>query len=95
MPAHISILSMPMSSAAHRNVLIEVLNKVNIQKEITSETLGSTIGRILEANKISFHNDELPAEGAGHNKALHIAVKCCDKIVIRVIIDGERTNIAS
>ncbi|XP_055831000.1 uncharacterized protein LOC129900049 [Solanum dulcamara] len=30
----------------------------------------------------------LPTEGTGHNKALHIVVKCRDKIVTRVLIDG-------
>ncbi|KAH0759600.1 hypothetical protein KY290_023093 [Solanum tuberosum] len=88
MPAHISILSLLMSSKAHRNALMEVLNSVNIPKETTSETLASTIGRIVEANKISFHDDELPAEGDGHKKVLHITVKCCDKIMTRVLIDG-------
>ncbi|XP_049375476.1 uncharacterized protein LOC125840547 [Solanum verrucosum] len=87
-PAYISIWSLLMSSEAHRNALMEVLSGVIIPKETTSETLAATIGRIVEANKISFHDDELPAEGTGHNKALHIAVKCCDKIVTRVLIDG-------
>ncbi|XP_015169313.1 uncharacterized protein [Solanum tuberosum] len=87
-PAHISIWSLLMSSEAHRNALMKVLSGVIISKETTSETLAATIGRIVEANKISFHDDELPAEGVGHNKVLHIAVKCCDKIVTRILIDG-------
>ncbi|XP_049358814.1 uncharacterized protein LOC125823480 [Solanum verrucosum] len=87
-PAHISIWSLLMSYEAHRNALMKVLSGVIILKETTSETLAATIGRIVEANKISFHDNELPAEGAGHNKALHIAVKCCDKIVTRVLMDG-------
>lgn len=41
----------------------------------------------MEANKISFHDHELPVEGSRHNKALHIAVKCSDKIVTLVLID--------
>ena len=60
---------------------MEVLSGVIIPKETTSETLATAIGRIVEAKKISFHDDEYPAEGTGHNKALHIVVKCCDKIV--------------
>ena len=80
-PTHIFILSLLMSSEAHRNALMEVLDGVNIPKDTMSETLASTIGRIVEANKISFHDDEQLAEGVGHNKALHIAVKCCDKVV--------------
>ena len=71
-PAHISILSLLMSSEAHRNALMKMLDGVNIPKETTSETLASTIGRIVQANKINFHDDELPAEWAGHNKTLHI-----------------------
>ncbi|KAK4733590.1 hypothetical protein R3W88_007851 [Solanum pinnatisectum] len=67
---------------------MEVLDGVNIPEETTSETLAATIGRIVKANKISFHDDELPAEGVGHNKALHIAVKCYDKVVTRVLIHG-------
>lgn len=67
---------------------MEVLSGVNIPKETTSETLAVTIGKIVEANKISFYDDELPAEGVGYNKALHIAIKCCDKIVTQVLIDG-------
>ncbi|XP_055803394.1 uncharacterized protein LOC129872427 [Solanum dulcamara] len=86
--AHISIVSLLMSSEVHRNALMEVLNGVCIPKETTSETLDATIGRVVESNKISFHDNELPTEGIGHNKALHIAVKCRDKIVTRVLIDG-------
>ncbi|XP_055800430.1 uncharacterized protein LOC129869872 [Solanum dulcamara] len=86
--AHISIMSLLMSSEAHRNALMEVLNGVCIPKETASETLAATIGQVLESNKISFHDNELPTEGTGHNKALHIAVKCRDKIVTRVLIDG-------
>ncbi|XP_055803488.1 uncharacterized protein LOC129872554 [Solanum dulcamara] len=85
---HISIMSLLMSSKVHRNALMEVLNGVCIPRETTSETLAATIGRVVESNKISFHDNELPTEGTGHNKALYIAVKCRDKIVTRVLIDG-------
>ena len=61
---------------------MEVLNGLIVPKEITRESLVALMGRIMESNKISLHDDELLAEGAGHNKTLHIAVKCCDKIVI-------------
>jgi hypothetical protein len=45
-------------------------------------------------NVISFSDDELPPEGTGHNKALHIAVKCREMIVARVLIDnGSALNV--
>ncbi|KAK4709847.1 hypothetical protein R3W88_004360 [Solanum pinnatisectum] len=40
-PSHISILSLLMSSEAHRNALMEVLNGVNIPKETTTKMVAS------------------------------------------------------
>ncbi|XP_060192679.1 uncharacterized protein LOC132622154 [Lycium barbarum] len=87
-PAKISIMSLLMSSEAHRDALVKVLSGVSISNETTSETLAITIGQMVEANKISFRNDKLPPEGTEHNKALHITVRCGDKFVSRVLIDG-------
>ncbi|XP_060216873.1 uncharacterized protein LOC132644302 [Lycium barbarum] len=87
-PAQISIISLLMSSEAYRDALVKVLSGVSISNEMTSETLATTIGRMVEANKISFHDDELPPEGTEHHKALHITVRCGDKFVSRVLIYG-------
>lgn len=43
---------------------------------------------MVEANKVSFHDDELPSEWVAHNKTLHIAVRYHDKIMNKVLIDG-------
>ena len=43
---------------------------------------------IFESNAITFTNNELPKEGAGHNKALHLTVTCEGYYVKRVMIDG-------
>lgn len=66
---------------------MEVLSGVIIQKD-TTRTLTASIGRIVKPKKISFHKDELSAEGSSHNKVLYIAIKYCDKIVTQVLIDG-------
>ncbi|KAM3360583.1 hypothetical protein P3S68_015437 [Capsicum galapagoense] len=87
-PAPISFMSLLMSSEALRNALMEVLSGISIPKEKTTKTLATAIGRVVEANKVSFHDDELPSEGAAHNKALHITVRYHDKIMSRVLIDG-------
>ena len=43
---------------------------------------------------ISFTNDEIPTEGTGHTKALHIAVKTRGMVVARVLIyNGSALNV--
>ncbi|XP_070025157.1 uncharacterized protein [Nicotiana sylvestris] len=44
--------------------------------------------RFFEVNRISFTDDELPEEGAEHNRALHLVVKCEGHYVKRVMVDG-------
>lgn len=43
---------------------------------------------MVEANKVSYQMDEFHSEGLDHNKALHVTVKCGDKIVSKVLING-------
>ncbi|KAH0688900.1 hypothetical protein KY289_016258 [Solanum tuberosum] len=43
--------------------------------------------RIFEMNTITFTDNELPTEGAGHNRALLFTVKCEGNYVKRVMID--------
>ncbi|XP_070028851.1 uncharacterized protein [Nicotiana sylvestris] len=44
--------------------------------------------RFFEVNRISFTDDELPEEGAGHNMAFHLVVKCEGHYVKQVMVDG-------
>ncbi|XP_070009974.1 uncharacterized protein [Nicotiana sylvestris] len=46
------------------------------------------VGQVLESHTITFHEDELPPEGLGHKKALHITVQCEDYFITRILIDG-------
>lgn len=95
-PAQIAIMSLLMSSKVNINALVRVLNGINILEETTSKTLAAAIGRMVEASSISFHDDELPQEGANHNKALHITIKIFKKIMPRVLIDcGSGCNIST
>jgi hypothetical protein len=49
---------------------------------------------ILATNQLTFSDDELPSEGKGHIKALHIFVKANDRIVSKVLIDnGSALNV--
>jgi len=93
-PAQISLMALLMNSATHRNALVKVLNEAYVPAETTSENFSAMVGQVLEANKVTFHEDELLPEGLGHNKALNITVRCRDKFISKVLIDnGSAVNI--
>ena len=86
--AQISLLSLLIHSEEHRKAIMKILNEVSIPSEIKVNQLEKVVQKILEANKITFSDDELPVEGTGHNKGLYITVKCEHSVVTRVLIDG-------
>ncbi|XP_070005639.1 uncharacterized protein [Nicotiana sylvestris] len=86
--AQISILSLLQNSEAHKNALLKVLTEACVPSNITGREMANMVGQVLESHKITFHEDELPPEGLGHNKALHITVQCEDYFITRILIDG-------
>nr|XP_009603846.1 uncharacterized protein LOC104098741 [Nicotiana tomentosiformis] len=87
-PTHICIMDILMSSDSHKDVLLKVLSGLSVPSNTTSEALAASNGKMVEANMITFRRDELLVEGSSHNKALHITVKCIDKVVSQVLVDG-------
>ncbi|XP_070041398.1 uncharacterized protein [Nicotiana tomentosiformis] len=73
---------------SHKNALMKVLSEAYVPADITSREMANMVEQVLESHKITFHEDELPPEGLGHNKALHITVQFEDKFIARVLIDG-------
>ncbi|XP_071921844.1 uncharacterized protein [Coffea arabica] len=93
-PAQISMLDLLFSSDMHRDALLEVLTKDQIPKDISVANFSHMVGNVLFTKQITFSDDELPAEGIGHNKALYIAMRCNEKILPKVLIDnGSALNI--
>ncbi|XP_071939875.1 uncharacterized protein [Coffea arabica] len=93
-PAQISMLDLLFSSDVHRDALLEVLTKAQIPKDISVANFSHIVGNVLSTKQITFSDDELPAEGIGHNKALYIAVRCNGKMLPKVLIDnGSAFNI--
>lgn len=93
-PAQIFLMALLTNSATHRNALVKVLSEAYVPAETTSENFSAMVGQVLEANKVTFHEDELLPEGLGHNKALNITIRCRDKFISRVLIDnGSAVNI--
>ncbi|XP_075103651.1 uncharacterized protein LOC142178225 [Nicotiana tabacum] len=87
-PAPISIVALLQSFEAHKNALMKILSEVYVPSNITGGEMENMVGQVLESHKITFHKDELPLEGFGHNKALHITVQCEDHFITKILVDG-------
>ncbi|XP_019416408.1 PREDICTED: uncharacterized protein LOC109327698 [Lupinus angustifolius] len=93
-PARISLLSLLMSSEAHRNMLLKVLNQAHVNHDITTDRFGGIVNNIIADNYISFCDQELPPEGTGHVRPLHISVMCNDCVIGKVLLDnGSSLNV--
>jgi len=64
-PAQISLMALLMNSATHGSALVKVFNEAYVPAETTSENFSAMVGQVLEANKVTFHEDELLPEGFG------------------------------
>ncbi|XP_070029828.1 uncharacterized protein [Nicotiana sylvestris] len=74
--AQVSLLSLLMNSTEHQKVLIKTLNEAYVPVETSVEQLERMAERFFAINLISFTKNDLPPEGAAHNKTLHLTVKC-------------------
>jgi len=87
-PAKISLLGMLMNSEPHRVLLVKILNEAHVVQDISVEGFGGIVNSITANNYLTFADEEMPVEDRGHNKALHVFVKCMDHIVAKVLIDN-------
>jgi len=87
-PEQVSLLALLMNSTEHQKVLIKTLNEAYVPVETSVEQLERMAERFFAINQISFSKNDLPPEGAAHNKALHLTVKCEGYYVKRVMLDG-------
>ncbi|KAH1256718.1 hypothetical protein GmHk_03G006815 [Glycine max] len=92
--ARVSLLELLMSSETHRVLLVKVLNEAHVAQDIFVEGFRGLVNNITANNYLAFAEEEIPAEGRGHNKALHVSVKCMDHVVAKVLIDnGSSLNV--
>ena len=93
-PARVSLLELLMSSEPHRALLVKVLNEVHVAQDISVEGFGGLVNNITANNYLAFAEEEIPVEGRGHNRALHVSAKCLDHVVAKVLIDnGSSLNV--
>lgn len=75
-PSKISILSLLLSSQAHREALMKVLTQAHVTQDITIGQFDGVVANITAHNTLSFSNEELPKDEQNHNHALHVSIKC-------------------
>ncbi|RDY10265.1 hypothetical protein CR513_05249, partial [Mucuna pruriens] len=93
-PARISLLSLLLNSESHRNLLLRVMKEAHVALDTIAERFGGIIGSLTSSGRLTFSDEEIPAEGRQHNQPLHIAVKCGDYMLTKVLIDnGSSLNV--
>ena len=93
-PAMTFLLSLLTSFEPHRDTLMKVLNQAYVEHNISVDKLDHLVGNIVMDNFISFSDDEIPPNGQGSTKALHITTKIKDCILPKVLIDnGSSLNV--
>jgi len=94
MPAKVSLLELLMHSDSHQKLLMKILSGAHVDREICLGKFEGIVSHITANNYLTFTEEELPSEGRGHNKALHISVKCMNHFISRVLIDnGSSLNV--
>ena len=84
LPAKISLLSLMLNFEPHREAMLKVLK----------QAWKHSVGNIMMDNYISFSDDEIPPNGHGSPKALHITTKVKDCTLLKVLIDnGSSLNV--
>jgi len=94
MPARVSLLELLMHSTTHRKLLIKILNGAHVEQDLSLDKFKGIVSHITANNYLTFTEEEIPSEDRGHNKALHISVKCMNHFISRVLVDnGSSLNV--
>jgi len=89
MPAKVSLLELLMHSDSHWKLLMKILSGAHVDQKISLDKFERIVSHITANNYLTFTEEELRSEGRGHNKALHISVKCMNHFISRVLIDND------
>jgi len=93
-PVRISLLGLLMHSEPHRKLLMQILNEAHMVHDILVKKFRGIVNNLTASNYLTFTEDKLPIEGRGHNKALHVSIKCMDHMVAKVLVDnGSSLNV--
>ena len=94
LPAKISLLALMMNSEPHREAVLKVLKQAYVPHNALIEKINRLVGNVMMDNYISFNDDEIPSDGRGSTKALHITTRVKDCTLLKVLIDnGSSLNV--
>jgi len=94
MSAQISLLELLMHSETQRKLLMKILSGAYVEQDISLDKFEGIVSHLTANNYLNFTEEEVPAEGKGHNKGLHISVTYKDYVIACVLIDnGSSLNV--
>ncbi|OVA11235.1 G-patch domain [Macleaya cordata] len=94
--ANVSVWGLLEASTKHREALLAALNAIQVDTRITPEELVATVAQVRGIPAIAFSDEDLPTEGASHNRALNITVGWNHLIIPLVLVDnGSGVNICT
>ena len=73
----------------HKAAILKVLKQAYVPHNASTDKIDCLVGNIMMENYISFNDDEIPPNGHGSTKALHITTKVKDCTLPKVLIDNE------
>ncbi|XP_050889519.1 uncharacterized protein LOC127094782 [Lathyrus oleraceus] len=86
-PSKISVLSLLMSSEAHREALQKILDQTYVDHDVMIDQFDNIVANITACNNLSFSIEELSIEGKNHNTTLHISINCLTESLSSVLVD--------
>ena len=89
LPAKIFLLALMLNSEPHREVVLKVLKQAYMSNNALIDKIDRLVGNVMMDNYISFSDDEIPPDGHGSTKVLHITTKVKDCTLPKVLIDNE------
>ena len=94
LPAKISLLSLMLNFEPHKKAMLKVLKQAYVPHNVAIDKIDRLVGNITMDNYILFSDNEIPPNGRGNTKALHITTKVKDCTLPKVLIDnGSSLNV--
>ncbi|XP_050874912.1 uncharacterized protein LOC127078508 [Lathyrus oleraceus] len=85
----ISIISLLMSSKAHRTALLKLSNEAYVAEDISVIHFDDVVANLNASSYLMFTDDDLLPNGREHNMALHISIQCTYVTLARVLVDTD------
>ena len=83
-----------LNSEPHKEAMLKVMKQAYVPHNASTDKIDCLVENIMMDNYISFSDNEIPPNGRGNTKALHITTKVKDCTLPKVLIDnGSSLNV--